>query len=424
MADGGEGASAGGRGVEVAATRSWGARLRFKPVATGLAILTSAAGLAAVVRASWPHPPARRATVLPILDPPVLRANFPDPFLMRTDRGFLAFATQTGRVHVQVAASSDLLHWSLLNGPGNGPADALPRLPAWVRADRPDVWAPEVMRFDRTYVLYFSARSRLPRPGGDGDTRECVGAATSATPTGPFVPLDRPLICAAVPSGAIDPSPFRDGRRLYLYFKRDGNCCHRGSGILVQDLAPDGLSVSGARERTGVRNDEPWEGRVVEAPTMLKRDGRYIMFYSGAFYGGAAYAIGYADCRSPTGRCRDAPENPILASRQARPPRLIGPGHQSILQAGGRTFIAYHAWEVLPGGGRGSRRFMHISEVLWRRGRPVISGLQRPMPAFAPTPVSSDRSASAHPLEQLARRVEALARSLSVAGLEVGHHAK
>ena len=324
------------------------------------------------------HPPA----VLPILDPPVMRVEFSDPFMMRAPAGgLIAFATQGGGAHVQVARAPDLLHWALARTAAGAPVDALPHLPAWVDARRPDVWAPEVMRFGATYVLYFSARSRQPREGYGG-LKECIGAATSPAPEGPYAPQPQPLVCAGLPTGVIDPSPFRDGRRLYLYFKRDGNCCGRGSGILVQDLARDGLSVTGVHEATGEQNDRAWEGTTVEAPTMWKRHGRYFLFYSGAYYGGAAYAVGYARCRTPTGHCADAPENPILASRQDRPPRLVGPGHQSLLRVGDRTFISYHAWEVRPDGRQGRARFMHVSEVLWRGGKPVISGLQRPLPSF------------------------------------------
>ena len=49
-----------------------------------------------------------------------------------------------------------------------------------------------------------------------------------------------------------------------------------------------------------IRGDLPWEGRLVEAPTLLKRDGRYHLFYSANEYGGTAYAIGWAVAFSTT----------------------------------------------------------------------------------------------------------------------------
>ena len=345
--------------------------------------------------------PISAPTVHAVLDPPVIEADFPDPFLLRTPTRFLAFATASAGLHVQVAGSPDLLHWSLLTTAA-GRSDALPVLPAWVRVNQPDVWAPEVLKVGATYNLYFSARHRSERH--ERDEKECVGVATSTAPEGPYRPQDEPLVCTGLPSGVIDPSPFRDGSRLYLYYKRDGNCCGHGSGVLVQDLSPDGLRVTGGRTETGVRNDQPWEGQIVEAPTMLKRRGRYLMFYSAADYAGAAYAVGYARCRTPTGPCVDAEENPILKSRQLEAPRLIGPGHQALLQWGGRTFMAYHAWQVLPDGRRGPARFMHVSEVIWRGDKPDVESLHRPLPAAKWRPDPNKAHAEAAAGDRLPRR--------------------
>jgi hypothetical protein len=36
--------------------------------------------------------------------------------------------------------------------------------------------------------------------------------------------------------------------------------------------------------------------------------------------------------------------------------------------------MVYHAWEVLPSGLRGSRRFMWIDRLDWKDGKPVVHG--------------------------------------------------
>ena len=43
-----------------------------------------------------------------------------------------------------------------------------------------------------------------------------------------------------------------------------------------------------------IKNDQAWEGTVVEAPYLWKHEGRYYLFYSGNGFGSAQYAIGYA----------------------------------------------------------------------------------------------------------------------------------
>ncbi|MBL8267352.1 glycoside hydrolase family 43 protein [Steroidobacter sp.] len=295
---------------------------------------------------------------------PVLRQNFPDPFLLEADGRFYAYATNSGGVRVQVSSSDDLQHWS-------APTEGLMRLPAWVNPNKSDVWAPEVLRIDSRYVLYFSARSaNVTRPDGVG--RLCIGTAVSARPDRDFVPQDTPLICDEFPEGVIDVSPFRDGDRRYLYYKNDGNCCGRTTWILARELDATGLATVGETTRLGVSNDQPWEGKVIEAPTMLERDGAYYLFYSANAYDKADYAVGYARCDGPLGPCKDASTQPMLRT-PAKSVNWFGPGHQSILRVRGRLVMAYHAWNVLPDGQRDRCRAMHIDELKWTAaGEPFV----------------------------------------------------
>ncbi len=352
----------------------------------------------------------------PLQSGPVFTEGFPDPFLLETPGGdFLAFATNTDTVHVQVAGSPDLLHWTLRRAgaaPGAPALDAMPELPAWVRppaAGDADVWAPEVMRVAGRYVLYFAARSAVERRP-DGVLRQCVGAAVAEQPEGPYRPQARPLVCAQFPEGAIDASPYREGRALHLLFKTDGNCCGLPSRIYAARLSADGLALAGPPVFTGETNDRPWEGKVVEAPTMVRRGGVRFLFYSGADYGGAGYAVGYAVCRTPEGPCTDAPSNPLLASTPpgVRPP-LIGPGHQAIIRVKGRDIMAFHGWNGLAVTPERART-LYLSRLRWPGGRPVIDRPTEtqvePAPAAVaptPTPQAPGAAGPAPPVERPSR---------------------
>jgi beta-xylosidase len=292
---------------------------------------------------------------------PVLKYNFPDPFVLLDDGVYYAYATNgTGR-NVQLARSQDLVGWELLT-------DAMPALASWVRLGRPDVWAPEVIKIGDTYVLYYTARDKQ-------SGKQCVGVATSDKPVGKFRDTrDQALICQTDEGGTIDASPFRDDDgKLYLYFKNDGNCCGSPTYLYVQELAPDGLSLVGERARL-VRNDAVWEGSVVEAPTMWEHDGKYYLFFSGNSFAGLEYAVGYATCASATGPCEDASENPILKTSLERPP-VIGPGHQAIVvDSAGQTWLVYHAWEVASTGVKTDRRLVWIDRLDWNDGKPMVEG--------------------------------------------------
>jgi len=66
----------------------------------------------------------------------------------------------------------------------------------------------------------------------------------------------------------IDADAFKDDDgKLYLYFKNDGNRVGKHTAIWAQQLAPDGLSVTGAPAEL-IHDDKGWEQRLVEAPTI------------------------------------------------------------------------------------------------------------------------------------------------------------
>jgi beta-xylosidase len=311
---------------------------------------------------------------------PVIDTDFPDPFILsQPDGSLIAYATNTIRdgqlIHVQVARSADGRSWS-------PPAEAMPQPPPWANPAQPDVWAPEVIRIGRRWVLYFSARHRSTTRS-DGLTL-CVGAAVATAPEGPFVPQPEPVSCGEG-YGVIDPSPMRDRLgRLWLYSKTDGNCCNGPTWFFAQHLARDGLSATGKPVVIpGLTNNRAWEGNVIEAPQMHRHGSRYVMFFSGNDYTGGSYATGYADCAAPTGPCADGAENPILATGEG----LTGPGHQSVFRWAGRDWIAFHGWR---GAEKGRYRAMYIRALDWVADRPVPG-----TPLLPPPPPTTDAEPAA-----------------------------
>jgi beta-xylosidase len=290
---------------------------------------------------------------------PVIRLDFPDPFILPVGDQFYAYATNSSGRNVQAAVSDDLVNWRLLN-------DAMPALASWASLRSGLVWAPEVLHLGDQFLLYYTARDTA-------SDRQCIGVAVSDNPAGRFRDTrDEPLVCQVDEGGSIDASPYREDDKLYLFWKNDGNCCGRTTWIYVQEMAPDGLSLVGEPVRL-VSNDRPWEGMVVEAPSMIQYEDQYYLFFSANNYGGVEYSVGYAVCESVTGPCQDAPENPILKSYLQRPP-VIGPGHQTLLLLDDQWWIIYHAWEVSPQGLKTDRRMVWMDRLEWEDGKPVVQG--------------------------------------------------
>jgi beta-xylosidase len=284
---------------------------------------------------------------------PVYDRDFPDPFVLQVGRLYVAYATNASGQNVQTAVSRDLVHWSA------GP-DALPRLPAWSSTGL--TWAPSVLhRDDGTYALYYTAHSVAT-------AYQCIGVATARSPLGPFVDdHPAPLVCQADQGGSIDPYVLRDGGRVYLYWKNNGNCCGFPTYIYGQRMSDDGSRLVGEAVKLET-NDVPWEDGLVEAPAMLRHGGRYFLFYSaGGGYDSPKYAAGYASCETPLGPCADAPENPVLTTRCT----AIGPGSNGFAtDHEGGLWIVYHAWV----GAVYTHRAMYIDRVTWDGGRPIVHG--------------------------------------------------
>ena len=318
---------------------------------------------------------------------PVFETNFPDPFILPHEDGFLAYATNPdgAAVNVPMARSDDLVNWNFVRG-RNGLHDAMPVLPPWAREGW--TWAPEVLRHGSGYRLYFTAKER--RSG-----LQCVGVASAANPRGPFVSrAAEPLICQRELGGTIDPHAFRDrDGQLYLYYKNDGNHpdFRKPTDIFVQRLAPDGLRLTGEAVPL-LRNDKPWEAHVIESPTMAREGDQYVMFFSANHFGWeddqtlSPYAMGYARCAGPMGPCADAPNNPILSSYNTpQAGCLSGPGHQALFEGDGRQYVVFHAHAALPGcRDANTGRQMYISPLNWEGGEPRIGPSLRPPPRRRP----------------------------------------
>lgn len=292
---------------------------------------------------------------------PVIDANFADPDILRVGRVYHAYATNTGGKNIQHETSTDLVHWT-------AQPDALPTLGAWTGpcsftpggATDHCVWAPDVSAVPGGYAMYYTARDALA-------PRQCIGMAFSTSPGGPFTPVGtQPLVCpdgqrgTADLGGAIDPSTYVENGHRYLLWKADGNCCSLPATIYLQPLSADGRTLSGPPTKL-ISNDLPFEGRVVEAPTLVKHAGTYYLFFSANDFGGGNYRTGYATATSLTGPFTQS--HTELMTTDLFHDTVIGPGGQDVITAAdGSTKIVFHGWDPTY-----SYRAMYLSGLSWSR---------------------------------------------------------
>jgi predicted GH43/DUF377 family glycosyl hydrolase len=253
-------------------------------------------------------------------DPFVLEAH--GHYYLYTSNTTANFTTNIG-MNVPVASSTDFTTW--------GPAtDAMPVLPSWV--EKNFTWAPDVHQFGSAYVLYFTGfYSRA--------NEQCIGDATSTSPTGPFTAKSQPFICQSALYGSIDPRVFTDDDGTnWMLWKSDENAHGQPNPTILwsQQLSPDGLGLVGLPNSL-LTPDEPWQGTIVEAPDMVEVNHAYWLLYSANWFNQPAYGIGMAFCATPAGPCADTSDQPFLGTNL----QGQGPGEASFLRNSSGIWMLY-----------------------------------------------------------------------------------
>ncbi|KAF2857785.1 glycoside hydrolase family 43 protein [Piedraia hortae CBS 480.64] len=318
--------------------------IAFVGIALGLVF-----GLSPARRSSLGLPLPTHGHQVPIN--PALDVNFPDPSLWHANGIYMALATNNaagilnavsnitgqddyGVSNVQVATSTDLLSWTLLDARH----DPLPRVGKWAvqglaqetHIPKAAVWAPSVnQRPDGCFVLYYSAHPHAldssgnvavePASIGAHPPPHCIGAAIARDPIGPYSPLDRPLACPINRGGAIDADGFRDSNGdMYVVYKVDGNNIGHGGDcgntvepllptpIMLQKLLADGVTPDGEPSQILDRVEE--DGPLVEAPVIVQSpDGLYFLFFSSGCTRSPSYNVKYATATNVQGPYTRAP---------------------------------------------------------------------------------------------------------------------
>jgi beta-xylosidase len=240
-----------------------------------------------------------------VYENPVHPSYLADPFVFRHEDAYFvigtgapdAGGTDESAAHATifpVLRSDDLVTWTEIGR-------------ALVRPDAmfgDTFWAPEIVREDSRFYLYYSV--------GFDDRLHHLRVATSDRPEGPYedagVSLTDPRHCAF----AIDPHPFRDrDGRLYLFHARDfvddeeSSGFRAGTALVVAEL--ETMTRLSERVDTVLRARFDWQrfrsnrmmyGRrfdwhTLEGPCVLEREGRYYCFYSGGCWQGADYGVDY-----------------------------------------------------------------------------------------------------------------------------------
>ena len=245
---------------------------------------------------------------------PVLSGDRPDPSILKDGADYyLVNSSFDAYPGLPIWRSRDLVNWTPVG--------------AALRSNVGSVWAPDIVKHEGRYYIYF--------PGRKGAYRSNYVVWADRI-EGPWSdPIDLKI-------GQIDPGHIvgEDGRR-YLFLS---------AGYYVA-LAPDGLSVAGEMKKVydGWKYPEEWdvEGFAQEGPKML-RHGDY--FYMVLAEGGTAgpptsHMVVVARSKSIHGPWENAPNNPVVRTKN-RDEYWWSKGHATMFEGpGGQWYLVYHGYE-------------------------------------------------------------------------------
>lgn len=310
-------------------------------------------------------------------------ANFPDPAVTTYSGGLVAVATGGYAPRMVTKAA---------NAPWHSAGRALTRMPRW--ATGAGVWGVDIAHIGHHWLLYFAASVR-----GLGTEGRCIGVAVGKRALGHFTPVGRPLVCprgartAPAPDrvrgpssrlprrGVIDPSVFRDGKRVYLLYKTQGI----PSTIRLVRLTDGGLHAA----RTS--HELLRVGHIVENPVLVRQGRRLLMLTSEGSYATCGYRTVW---RTSTRLLHwSGARAGLLLGRSSG---ICGPGGADVVVRHAGPVVVLHGWACgrfaarCPTGSSArlqSRRTLYAARLVWHQGRPGL----RPLPAQAHDPDAPSR---------------------------------
>lgn len=309
-----------------------------------------------------------------------LPTSVADPFVMKWKGEYYLYATGDP---IMAYHSIDLVNWEEI-GPvlyGSDEEDD------W---NQTSVWAPEVVyRNGKFYMNYTATRESSDWRIVEHSRR--IGIAVSDSPEGPFKDIGHPV----TPGWGIDSHVFLDpdDGKEYMFYSYLYEPRHPGAGLVV-DFMPSVKELAG-RPSHVTRGTEAWEDKkgnpnngslryTNEGPTVIKRNNRYYMMYSGGSWDLPTYSLAYAVSDRIMEGGLDGPGwekmmPPLLQSTTM----VEAPGHNSVTKAPNNVddITAYHA-RVVPFRSPGDRETF-IDRIFWIHDRmhlqqPTLGALTAP----------------------------------------------
>lgn len=247
-----------------------------------------------------------------------------DPYILKHNGTYYLYvSTVDDKSGVKTWKSEDLVNWEY----GGLVTEELTTKAAY---------APEVVYWNGDFYMYTS-------PGGNGHY-----VYKSSDPLGPFVKQTGNLGMGI------------DG---HVFIDDDGKWYFYSTGDRRIDARPmTDPYTFGQVSNTGAEMDGWTEG-----PTIIKRNSKYFMTYTGNHVWNKAYRVDYASSNSPiAGFTHDPAQNPLLLNTEGP---NVGLGHNSVVRGPDldSEYMVYHS-HANPG------RYMNLDRIAWNGDKMLVLG--------------------------------------------------
>lgn len=218
-----------------------------------------------------------------------------DPTIFYENKKYYLYGTSAGgidstNIGLKVYLSDDLKKWEFK---GYALKNATPY------GDK-GFWAPQILKKDSLYYMFYTVNEK-------------ISVACSKSPLGPFKPRKKKYI--QTKHRQIDPFVFADSNKYYLYHVRR---LHNDNVIFVAELKNDFNNINDETLTMCLSSDLPWENeddfefKSVQGPSVFKIDSTYYMLYSANNFKSSNYAVGYAISSNPLGPWIKSIKNPLI----------------------------------------------------------------------------------------------------------------
>ena len=216
------------------------------------------------------------------------------------------------------------------------------------------IWAPSAVEKNGRYYIIFAANNIFSEDEVGG-----LYVGVSDNPVGPFKNIfedGRPFLNRIL-NGAqpIDAHFYKEGEEVYLYY---GGWQHLNFAKLNATLT-EFVPIENVTQANGVLEITPPD--YIEAPCVMKMNGKYCLTYSTGFWGSGTYGVKMAIGESLYG--------PFTVSETVLSSTEIGegPGHNGVFALNGKHYMSYHRRMV--GDTERDHRVLCIDEMTVKDGK-------------------------------------------------------